>query len=60
MLVSEGMSDVVLTVGPGHSLREAAAMMWQRRVGAELITEPLAERRVSGQRLGLLTGRRGG
>ena len=27
MLVREGMSEVVLTVGPGHTLREAAASM---------------------------------
>ena len=40
MLVSEGMSDVVLTVGPGHSLREAAAAMWGRRVGAAVVHDP--------------------
>jgi CBS domain-containing protein len=43
MLVSEGMSDVVLTVGPGHSLREAAAMMWRRRVGAAVVLDPDAQ-----------------
>ena len=42
MLVSEGMSDVVLTVGPGHSLREAAAAMWGRRVGAAIVHDPEA------------------
>jgi len=42
MLVSEGMSDVVLTVGPGHSLREAAAAMWGRRVGAAVVHDPEA------------------
>lgn len=40
MLVSEGMSDVVLTVGPGHTLREAAAAMWGRRVGAAVVVDP--------------------
>ena len=42
MLVSEGMSDVVLTVGPGHTLREAAAAMWGRRVGAAVVHDPEA------------------
>ena len=42
MLVSEGMSDVVLTVGPGHTLREAAAAMWRRRVGAAVVHDPEA------------------
>jgi CBS domain-containing protein len=36
------MSDVVLTVGPGHSLREAAAAMWGRRVGAAVVHDPEA------------------
>ena len=27
MLVSDGMSEVVVTVGPGHSLREESAAM---------------------------------
>ena len=43
MLVSEGMSDVVLTVGPGHSLRDAAAAMWARRVGAAVVHDPEAQ-----------------
>ena len=42
MLVSEGMSDVVLTIGPGHSLRAAAAAMWGRRVGAAIVHDPEA------------------
>ncbi len=42
MLVSEGMSDVVLTIGPGHSLREAAAAMWARQVGAAVVHDPEA------------------
>lgn len=43
MLVSEGMSDVVLTIGPGHSLRDAAAAMWGRRVGAAIVHDPEAQ-----------------
>ena len=42
MLVSEGMSEVVLTVGPGHTLREAAEAMWGRRVGAAVVLDPEA------------------
>jgi CBS domain-containing protein len=34
------MSEVVLTVGPGHSLREAAALMADRRVGAAVVVDP--------------------
>ena len=40
MQVRDGMSDVVLTVGPGHSLREAAALMAKRRVGAAVVVDP--------------------
>ena len=40
MQVREGMSDVVLTVGPGHTLREAAAAMCRRRVGAAVVLDP--------------------
>jgi CBS domain-containing protein len=42
MLVSEGMTEVVVTVGPGHTLREAAATMWDRRVGAAVVLDPEA------------------
>ena len=37
MEVREGMSDLVLTIGLGHSLREAARMMSERGVGAAVI-----------------------
>jgi CBS domain-containing protein len=37
MLVREGMSGVVLTVGPLHTLREAASLMAEKRVGAALV-----------------------
>jgi CBS domain-containing protein len=40
MQVSEGMSSVVLTVGPGHSLRQAAKQMAQRGVGAAVVVDP--------------------
>ena len=40
MEVREGMSDVVLTIGPGHSLREAAHAMCQRNVGAAIVLDP--------------------
>ena len=40
MQVKDGMSEVVLTVGPGHTLREAAAQMAQRRVGAAVVLDP--------------------
>jgi CBS domain-containing protein len=39
MQVREGMSEVVLTVGPGHTLREAAAMMAEKGVGAALVSD---------------------
>jgi len=42
MQVREGMSDVVLTVGPGHSLREAARMMTEKRTGAALVEDDQA------------------
>jgi CBS domain-containing protein len=40
MQVRDGMSSVVLTVNPGHSLREAAAAMSERRVGAAVVIDP--------------------
>src|SRR5215210_8263191 len=40
MHVREGMSSVVLTVGPSHTLREAARLMAQRRVGAAVVMDP--------------------
>jgi signal-transduction protein with cAMP-binding, CBS, and nucleotidyltransferase domain len=33
------MSEVVLTVGPGHTLREAAAMMAEKGTGAALVSD---------------------
>ena len=40
MQVSEGMSTVVLTVGPQHTLRDAARAMAERKVGAAIVMDP--------------------
>ncbi len=40
MLVSEGMTELVLTVGPDHTLREAAAAMREKSVGAAVVIDP--------------------
>ena len=40
MRVREGMSEEVLTVGPDHSVREAARQMKQRGVGAAIVIDP--------------------
>ncbi|MEA2411210.1 MAG: hypothetical protein QOC77_1771 [Thermoleophilaceae bacterium] len=40
MEVREGMSSVVLTVGPSHTLRDAARAMAERRVGAAVVLDP--------------------
>ena len=42
MQVRDGMSSMVLTVGPGHSLRAAATMMTERKVGAAVVLDPEA------------------
>jgi CBS domain-containing protein len=39
MNVRDGMTDVVLTVGPAHTLREASRQMSARRVGAAVVTD---------------------
>jgi signal-transduction protein with cAMP-binding, CBS, and nucleotidyltransferase domain len=39
MQVRDGMSEVVLTVGPSHTLREAAEMMVEKGTGAALVTD---------------------
>ncbi|HEX6687773.1 MAG TPA: CBS domain-containing protein [Solirubrobacterales bacterium] len=39
MQVREGMSEVVLTVGPAHTLREAATMMVEKGIGAALVND---------------------
>jgi CBS domain-containing protein len=40
MNVADGMSPVVLTIGPAHTLREAARMMAERRIGAAVVVNP--------------------
>ena len=40
MQVRDGMSKVVLTVGPGHTLRQAAELMAARKVGAAVVVDP--------------------
>jgi CBS domain-containing protein len=40
MNVRDGMTRVVLTVGPAHTLREASRHMSARRVGAAVVTDP--------------------
>jgi CBS domain-containing protein len=40
MQVRDAMSEAVLTVGPGHTLREAARLMSSRRVGAAVVIDP--------------------
>jgi CBS domain-containing protein len=40
MEVREGMSTVVLTIGPGHTLRDAARAMADRKVGAAIVMDP--------------------
>jgi CBS domain-containing protein len=43
MQVREGMTDVVLSIGPGHTLREAATAMHSRNVGAAVVVDPEAQ-----------------
>lgn len=40
MQVRNGMTDAVLVVGPGHTLRDAARAMAQKRVGAAVVNDP--------------------
>ncbi|MCZ0993483.1 cyclic nucleotide-binding/CBS domain-containing protein [Streptomyces noursei] len=37
MLVKEAMSTMVLTIGPAHTLRQAARLMAARRIGAAVV-----------------------
>jgi CBS domain-containing protein len=39
MQVRNGMSSMVVTVGPGHTLRAAAKLMSERRVGAAVVLD---------------------
>lgn len=40
MQVHEGMSRMVLTVGPDHTLRAVARLMSERQVGAAVVMDP--------------------
>ncbi len=40
MQVREGMSSMVLSVGPGHTVRDAARLMSERQVGAAVVIDP--------------------
>ncbi|MEU5795750.1 CBS domain-containing protein [Streptomyces lavendulae] len=40
MLVRDAMSTVILTLGPAHTLREAATLMSARRIGAAVVFDP--------------------
>lgn len=40
MYVRDGMTRIVLSVGPAHTLREAARQMSAHRVGAAVVVDP--------------------
>jgi CBS domain-containing protein len=40
MYVHEGMNEIVASVGPGHTLRAAAKLMSERKVGAAIVIDP--------------------
>jgi CBS domain-containing protein len=40
MRVRDGMTTLVLTIGPAHTLRDAARLMSERRVGAAVVIDP--------------------
>lgn len=40
MLVRDAMSSIVLTIGPHHTLRQAARLMAARKVGAAVVLDP--------------------
>lgn len=51
MLVRDAMSPLVVEVGPGHTLRQAAGLMAGRNVGAAVVNDP------DGEGPGILTER---
>ncbi|CAL9525018.1 CBS domain-containing protein [Streptomyces sp. enrichment culture] len=51
MLVRDAMSSLVLTIGPAHTLRQAATLMSARRVGSAVVLDHDAHH------LGILTER---
>jgi CBS domain-containing protein len=40
MLVRDAMSSVILSIGPDHTLRQAARLMAARKVGAAVVLDP--------------------
>lgn len=40
MRVRDGMSQMVLSVGPSHTLRQVARLMSERQVGAAVVLDP--------------------
>ncbi|MEA2483899.1 MAG: hypothetical protein QOC55_1846 [Thermoleophilaceae bacterium] len=40
MQVRNAMTDAILAVGPGHTLRDAAKAMTQKQVGAAVVNDP--------------------
>ena len=40
MQIRQGMTESVLTIGPSHTLREAAEAMCRRNVGAAVVLDP--------------------
>jgi CBS domain-containing protein len=51
MRVREAMSKSVVQVGPHHTLRQAAQLMSQRRVGSAIVSDP------DGEGVGIITER---
>ena len=43
MQVREAMSNAVLQIGPGHTLRQAATLMSERKVGSAVVLDPDSE-----------------
>ena len=43
MYVRDAMSSALLIVGPDHTLRQAARMMAQRRIGSAVVIDPDSE-----------------
>jgi len=41
--VREAMSKAVLQIGPGHTLRQAATLMSERKVGSAVVLDPDSE-----------------
>jgi CBS domain-containing protein len=43
MHVRDAMSKTILTIGPAHTLRQAARLMAERKVGAAVVLDPAAD-----------------